>query len=59
MQLTKKDKVMMGIAGGLLLIVIIVYAVILGGGEKGDPINPEEYKANPTRATHPGAKKTP
>lgn len=55
MQLSKKDKVLMGVAGGLFIVVVIVYALYYGGEEKGDPINPEDYsKATPTRAKPPG-----
>ncbi|MGE3107372.1 MAG: hypothetical protein AB7G11_01930 [Phycisphaerales bacterium] len=37
MQLSKKDKALIGIAGVLLVVVVIVYALYYGGGgEQGD-----------------------
>lgn len=59
MELTKKDKVLMGIAGGLLVIVVIVYALYFGGNDVGDKPTAEGLvpKSGGTSATPPGAKK--
>lgn len=47
MELTKKDKTLIGIAGVLLVIVVIVYAMYYGGsGGDTTPPKPEDY-SNP------------
>jgi len=43
-ELSKKDKILLGIAGGLLLIVVIVYAISTFGGQ-GDKVTPETVDA--------------
>jgi len=69
MQLKKKDKVLLGIAGVLFIIVVIVYALYYGGDAKPDPINPADYtkavpgkvggKPSSTPASTPAAPVTP
>lgn len=52
MEMTKKTKILIGIAGGLLVVVVILYAVLYGGGDKGDPI---EEAGIPSAGSRPGA----
>lgn len=44
MELSKKDKVLLGVAGVLLVVVVIVYALYYGGGGETTPPKPEDYK---------------
>ena len=52
MEMTKKTKIMIGIAGALLVVVVIVYAVYYGGDGPGDKPTAEGLvKPNATQAT--------
>lgn len=52
MEMTKKTKIMIGIAGALLVVVVIVYAVYYGGDGPGDKATAEGLvKPNATQAT--------
>lgn len=59
MQLAKKDKILLCVAGGLLVIVVIVYALYYGGNKKSDPIKAEEYSKGVPSQTTPTGKKVP